>query len=37
MLEKLFGFNPKQHRVRTESFAGINAFFVFIVCLGHGL
>ena len=27
MLEKLFGFNPKQHKVRTEIYAGITTFF----------
>lgn len=25
-LEKLFGFNPAQHKVRTEIFAGITTF-----------
>ena len=26
MLQKLFGFDPTQHKVRTESFAGITTF-----------
>lgn len=26
MLQKLFGFDPTQHKVRTEIFAGITTF-----------